>query len=704
MRHFPRVSLIAFLLLLLLSPAAGAEDAAPESLPPGFVDGEPVGSAPFVEEELSPGLSGTSGDTTVSTAAVTARYFGESAYAAVEEAIADTARCSTLGPLQLTYSVLAPAFKESSAATTAASAPSPMTLSRYDEWNGVFSNESNRSANYGLYAFRDPATPYKRAFWHPGIGIWQYDSAGVGAPFTAIETMDVRIVARDIANQMQARWCGATGTAAERRQQSWRPWWYDTNNNGTSDSCPICEAFYQDLVANDGPNLVAGIGPMGGVEQRVCEVPVGTEVACWFVDPARAEGATAWRFSPVDGGSNTVAPTPLSAPFYVVKRDAYEERYWLRDHSGYASDIRGRRQIGGNARPRSGQPLSGVEWTSGEGLCDVTLLIGRCDLLPPLGVQFSRLDHPGGREPIAGDFDGDGDDDLLLYGPGGLTDQLVWTEGPVTVGRVALSVNGNYDPVVADLDGNGRDEILWYEPVAGTTSRWQWNGSSFAISHLAPGSGKQPLVGNFDADAADEVHWYGPGAASDPFWDYRSGFISSSNRNVSGTYDPVAGDFDGNGTDDILWYGPGAAPDSLWLYRLSGLAYIPTNVSGTYDPVVGDFDGNGADDIVWYGAGTASDGLWWGRAGGVAQPGTLEVNGTYLPVVTDVQADGSDDIMWYGPGSDPDRWFRWTTGHAESVSAEITITGTYVPVSGAFGHPGQPGMLWYGGVDAYWWH
>ena len=480
--------------------------------------------------------------------------------------------------------MLAPAFKESSAATTAATAPSPMTLSRYDEWNGVFSTASNQSANYGLYAFRDPSTPYKRAFWHPGIGIWQYDSAGVGAPFTAIETMDVRIMAGEIADEMQSRWCAASGTAAARRQQAWRPWWYDTNGNGTSDSCPLCEGFYQDLVATDGPSLVPGIGPLGGAEARVCEVPVGTEIPCWYVDPARSQGATAWKLSPVDGGSNTVAPTPLSAPFYVVKRGATEERYWLRDDTGYAIDIRGVRQLGGNARPCTGQSLSGVDWTSGAGLCDVTTLRGRCDLLPPAGVHLTPRRPSQRPDAVVADLDGDGDDDLLLYGPGGLSDQVVWTDGPLVLRRVAISVSGSYQPVVADLDGNGRDEVLWYDRTAGTVSRWQWNGSSFAFSHFAPGSNKQPLVGSFDADPADEIHWYGPGAASDPYWDYRTGAIRSSNRNVSGTYHPVVGDLDGNGADDILWYGPGSAPDSLWLSRASGPVYVAAKVSGTYEP------------------------------------------------------------------------------------------------------------------------
>ena len=700
MRPSSRTALLVLLVLGAWSAPVSAAGPLPDDLPPGFVDGEPVGDATGGPAATPPAPAATDG---AAPAAVTTRYFGASAYAAVEGAVAATPRCSTLGPLQLTYSILAPAFKESSAATTAATAPSPMTLSRYDEWNGTFSTASNRSANYGLYAFRDPSTPYKRAFWHPGTGIWQYDSAGVGAPFTTIEVMDVRIVALDLAETMQASWCGASGTAAAKRQQAWRPWWSDTDGNGTSDSCPLCEGFYQDLVATDGPSLVPGIGPLGGVEQRSCQLPDTTEHTCWFVDPDRSQGATAWKLQPLDGGSSTVAPTPLSAPFYVIERSGLEERYWLRDDSGYAVDIRGQRQIGGNARPRTGQPTSGVTWSSGDGLCDLTVLRGRCDLLPPAGVHLTRADSLNGRIPVVADLDGDGDDDVILYGPGSTSDQIVWTDGPATFRRVATSVSGTYEPVVADLDGNGRDEVLWYSPSAGTVSRWQWNGAAFAISQHAPGAGKQPLVGDVDGNGDDEVHWYGAGSATDPFWDHRSGVLQTSIRNVSGTYEPIVGDLDGNGTDDVLWYGVGAARDSLWLYRQSGPAYLATNVSGTYDPFVGDLDGDGADDIVWYAAGAGNDALWWGRPGGVPLPGSLDVDGTYVPVVADVQGDGRDDVLWYGPGTAADRWFRWTTGRVQSVSSGLTITGTYEPLPGRFGHPGRSGIFWYGGSDAYWW-
>ena len=64
---------------------------------------------------------------------------------------------------------------------------------------------------------------------------------------------------------------------------------------------------------------------------------------CWYVEPRVGviQGATAWATLSPDGGSGpTVAPAPLSHPFYVVDRGATEERHWLRVDTGYGIDIR----------------------------------------------------------------------------------------------------------------------------------------------------------------------------------------------------------------------------------------------------------------------------------------------------------------------------------------------------------------------------
>jgi hypothetical protein len=54
----------------------------------------------------------------------------------------------------------------------------------------------------------------------------------------------------------------------------------------------------------------------------------------------------------------------------VVKRDGFEERHFLGLDTGYPVNLSGRRRLGLNARPRDGQPGSGIQWFDSSDLCD----------------------------------------------------------------------------------------------------------------------------------------------------------------------------------------------------------------------------------------------------------------------------------------------------------------------------------------------
>src|SRR5688572_19558536 len=108
--------LVTALVLVLGGPALPALG---EELPPGFTDGRPVGGPP----------EGRRAETTAAAeaeASSTERYFGAGAFTAVRDAVAATSRPCAITNDGLTALVLAPVFSESSAATTASSAPSPM--------------------------------------------------------------------------------------------------------------------------------------------------------------------------------------------------------------------------------------------------------------------------------------------------------------------------------------------------------------------------------------------------------------------------------------------------------------------------------------------------------------------------------------------------------------------------------------------------
>ena len=684
---WPSRLLVAASALLVWTVAASGVATA-QDLPAGFTDGQPVG------EEDGGTVIAPTGD--AEAAAATQRYFGDGAYAAVRGAVSATTRSCTITDDGLTALVLAPVFKESSAATSPSTAPSPMTLSRYDEWSGTFGTTNNRDANYGLYAFRNPFTAFQRAYWHPGIGIWQYDSAGLGAPLTGVEAMDVGIVVRDVARIMSTRYCNAGGSDQNRRYEAWRDWGFP---------CTLCQGFFDEMVGTSPKfanlNLVAGITALGGTVRRTCVLQgvLGT-MPCWYVEPRVGviQGSTAWAtLSPTGGSGPTVAPAPLSHPFYVLDRGATEERHWMRADTGYSTDIRATRAIGKNARPRSNQSGSGLTWASTSGLCDITTGRGACVPLPPAGVSSAPITIVGNYRAVPLDADGDGLEDVLLYRPGSATDVLWLGDGAGAFSARGVSINSTYDDILAgDVDGDGDDDVVFYDRSSGAAYLWRSDGDgTFTSSPLSPGSGRRPFLLDADGDGDQEVFWYGPGSVPDSQWHWSGGRFVGSARTVRGVYTPLVGDFDGNGRDDIFWYAPGNAADNLWRHAIGGgVVSSPKTVRGTYSALVANLDGDASDDIVWYAPGSAGDHVWFGGPGGSFASHSVTVNGSYFPIVASLDTSGRDGVIWYAPGAGQDFWWRWEADRSRT-STSLILPSSQAAVVGRFSAGGADGILWH---------
>lgn len=224
-------------------------------------------------------------------------------------------------------------------------APSPMTLSRYDTQPTL----------------GDPQGRANGLWFHPGIGMWQLDSAGLGTDYTAMEAMDTRYAASRMVPFVVNKFCaninnGATAPAA--RAAAWTDW--NACRGGACDTI-----FWR--IYNNGVTLVDGVDRHGGGEVRTCAYG-GTEYECLFVDAANAQGADWWA---APGGGRS----PIAAPFYVFKvgdgDPAVEIRYWLAGDSGAATDVVVSRDFGANAR-------GGLVWETGSGFCDVTTGSGSC--------------------------------------------------------------------------------------------------------------------------------------------------------------------------------------------------------------------------------------------------------------------------------------------------------------------------------------
>ncbi|HVN50610.1 MAG TPA: hypothetical protein VMT43_04215, partial [Acidimicrobiales bacterium] len=272
--------------------------------------------------------------------------FGQQPLADVMTAAHAQAACG-LTTNQLATMVLAPTFPETGA--SGSSAPSPMTLSRYDTASG-------------LYAFGNPSTPYQDAFWNPGVGAWQFDSAG-GWQLTTTQEISTDSAASQATATIVAGWCNDTADASNpvaRRAAAWAPW-HGCGTNGAT-----CEAIYQTIYGPTTLDVASdpSVGRLGGAVVHSC-VADGTPLVCTHVDPTVAQGDDAFA-QPGFG------PSPISAPFYDYVQSGNEHRVWLGVDSGYHANLGAALPLGSNAR-------TSLTWTTAPGLCDRTLMVGTCD-------------------------------------------------------------------------------------------------------------------------------------------------------------------------------------------------------------------------------------------------------------------------------------------------------------------------------------
>jgi hypothetical protein len=275
---------------------------------------------------------------------------------------------------------------------------------------------------------------------------------------------------------------------------------------------------------------------------------------------------------------------------------------------------------------------------------------------PPAGGGFSG---------VAGDFNGDGRDDIVTF-----------TRGPAADVYVALSTGSSF---------------------SGTGVKWH---DFFAVG------AETPLVGDFNGDGKDDIVTFTRGAAADVYVALSTG-SSFSGTGVKwhdffavGSETPAVGDFNGDGKDDIVTFTRGAAAD-VYVALSTGSSFSGTGVKwhdffavGSELASVGDFNRDGRDDIVTFTRGAAAD-VYVALSRGSSFVGTgvrwhnFFAVGTEIPGTGDFTGDGRDDIVTFTRGPAADVYVARSTGR--------TFTGTGVKWHDFFAVGAeipQPGILW----------
>jgi 6-phosphogluconolactonase (cycloisomerase 2 family) len=242
------------------------------------------------------------------------------------------------------------------------------------------------------------------------------------------------------------------------------------------------------------------------------------------------------------------------------------------------------------------------------------------EIVPPLGDVLwqhsngvvATADHEFPAVPAnfqirgTGDFDGDGDADILWRQDQGLVVTWEMENGDLLTTHSFGEVSTNFQIVgTGDFDGDGDTDILWRH-VDGLNVIWEMEDGAFVTNRNLPQASTSFQVagtGDFDGDGDADILWRGS-AGQVVIWEIEDGaFVVNHNLPQVSTNFEIAGtgDFDGDGDADILWRGNDGQvvtwemEDGAFVVNHNHVV-VPTNfaIAGTED-----FDSDGDSDILW---------------------------------------------------------------------------------------------------------
>ncbi len=285
--------------------------------------------------------------------------------------------------------------------------------------------------------------------------------------------------------------------------------------------------------------------------------------------------------------------------------------------------------------------------------------------VPVTPAPFRSITGPTIHEssvPVAGDFDGDSNGDLMAYIGDSTPDQIYrGGAGPQLSPGSAAAIGTAYRTIACDTNEDNATDLILYRP--GPNSDKALFGAAEPGSFtLAPGINLNgsylPVAGDFNGDAFCDIMLYGPGSAPDRLLegDGTGSFTLIPVQAINNIYVPVVGDWNADEIDDILWYSK-TGTSRRWDGSVGGFISHPTaSRPGPYKPIAGDFDANGYWDLLLYNPGTGADVLWTSDSSGFHQTRDITINGIYEPATTDIDGDGATEVIWVGAEGATNIW------------------------------------------------
>lgn len=205
---------------------------------------------------------------------------------------------------------------------------------------------------------------------------------------------------------------------------------------------------------------------------------------------------------------------------------------------------------------------------------------------------------------------------------------------------------------IGDFDGDGQDDLLWRNGVNGNNNIWfmdeKTRTSTSSIDSVSSANWQIQGVGTFEAGSTlrNDIVWRNQKTGATIIWimegTNRVGTIDIQDVKNSAWEIAGVGDFDGDGRlNDLVWRNYATGSNVIWFVNPDGTkqtqSLSPLSNSNWRIEGVSDFDGDGfADDLLWHNSTLGRTSVWFidnGIQTGTAAITPAVLGGSWSPVV-----------------------------------------------------------------------